>query len=56
MNQTLSIGEKVHIETIQQNQSNNTFTLSGQPSGVYFYKVLKEDGGLVGDGKVIIQK
>jgi hypothetical protein len=30
--------------------------LSSQPNGVYFYRVLYEDGGLIGEGKLIIQK
>ncbi len=30
--------------------------LSSQPKGVYFYRVLNETGGLVGEGKVVIEK
>jgi hypothetical protein len=50
------LGEKVYAETLLQSQSNNSINLTGQPSGVYFYRVLDEDGGLVGSGKVVIQK
>ncbi len=34
----------------------NEINLSEQPNGVYFYRVIKEDGGLAGDGKVVIEK
>jgi hypothetical protein len=33
-----------------------TMDLSGQPSGIYFYRVVKEDGTLAGSGKVVIDK
>ena len=49
------LGEKVYSESGLQNQSKNTVNLSGQPAGVYFYRVLKENGGLVGEGKIVIQ-
>lgn len=50
------LGEKVSTETLPQNQNTNTIELTGQPNGVYFYRVLEQDGGLVGDGKVDVQK
>ncbi len=30
--------------------------MENQPNGIYLYRVLKEDGGLVGEGKVVIEK
>ena len=50
------LGEKVYTETLPQNPSNNTINLTGQPSGVYLYRVLKESGELVGSGKLAIEK
>jgi trimeric autotransporter adhesin len=35
---------------------NTEINLSGQPNGVYLYRVLNEDGGLVGEGKLVIEK
>jgi len=37
---------------------NSTFNidLSSQPSGVYLYRVISEDGNLTGEGKLVIQK
>jgi hypothetical protein len=49
------LGEKIYTEALQP-QDNNTLDLTDQPNGIYFYRVLKEDGGLVGSGKVVIEK
>jgi hypothetical protein len=35
---------------------NTEINLSGQPNGVYLYRVIKETGELVGEGKVVIEK
>jgi len=48
------LGEKVYTGILQQTKT-NTINLIGQPSGVYFYRVLKESGAIVGSGKVVIQ-
>jgi hypothetical protein len=37
-------------------QDDNTIDLSGQPSGVYLYRVMDASGALVGEGKFVIQK
>jgi uncharacterized repeat protein (TIGR03803 family) len=50
------LGEKVLSETLRFTQGDNLIDLSAQPSGVYFYRVLKEDENLVGEGKIIILK
>ena len=49
------LGEKVFAETLRYAQGDNHINLSNQPSGVYFYRVLKESGELVGSGKFIIE-
>ena len=50
------LGKKVYTETLPQSQNNNRINLTGQPSGVYFYRVITQNGKLVGSGKVVIQK
>jgi uncharacterized repeat protein (TIGR03803 family) len=48
------LGERVYSQLKMDNEQ-LTINISSQPSGVYFYRVLKEDGSIVGSGKVIIQ-
>ncbi len=50
------MGEKVFKETLRSAQGDNLINLSSEPSGIYFYRVSNEDGSLVGEGKVIVQK
>lgn len=38
------------------NSANTEINLEKQPSGIYLYRVIKENGGLIGEGKIIIQK
>jgi hypothetical protein len=49
------LGEKIYTETLQT-QDNNTINISGQPNGVYLYRVISEDGKFIGSGKVVIEK
>jgi len=48
------LGESIYKTKL--NPTNTVLSLSGQPNGVYFYRVITQDGGLVGSGKVILQK
>ncbi len=50
------MGQNVLKETLRSTQGDNLIDLKNQPNGVYFYRVIKEDGGLAGDGKVVIEK
>lgn len=50
------MGQMVLTETLRSTQGDNRINLTGQPGGVYFYRVLKEDGGLLGEGKVVVEK
>lgn len=53
------LGEKVYSSSYQPLANSyqlKTIDLSSNPNGVYFYRILKEDGGLVGEGKLIINK
>ncbi len=49
------LGEKVYSESNIQNPTFN-IDLSSQPNGIYLYRVLNENGSLIGEGKVVIAK
>jgi uncharacterized repeat protein (TIGR03803 family) len=49
------LGKKVYSQFTSPN-SPPTIDVSSNPNGVYFYRVLDENGGLIGEGKFIIQK
>ncbi len=48
------MGQKVYTGTI--NSTVTEMNLSNQPNGVYFYRVLTQEGSLVGEGKIVIAK
>jgi PKD repeat protein len=48
------LGEKIYTKTLPQT-NNNKIILTGQPSGVYFYRVLTQSGGSAGSGKLVIE-
>jgi hypothetical protein len=50
------MGEKVLTEILHSVQDDKVINLTEQPSGVYLYRVIAEDGSLVGEGKMVIQK
>jgi uncharacterized repeat protein (TIGR03803 family) len=52
------LGENVYNTSLPQTPKGalSEIDLTTQPDGVYFYRVLNIDGGLIGDGKLIIQK
>jgi hypothetical protein len=47
------IGEEIYKATINSNDTE--INLAEQPIGIYLYRVLTEDGNIVGCGKVIIE-
>jgi Secretion system C-terminal sorting domain len=49
------LGEKIYTENLPQTQDNN-INLTGQPNGVYLYRIISENGGLIGSGKLVITK
>jgi len=53
-------GEQILTETIRPalggTQGDNTVDISNQPNGIYLYRVVEEDGSLLGEGKLLIQK
>jgi len=50
------LGEKVYSHQLLLANSQFLIDLSSQPNGVYFYRVVNESGGLLGDGKLVIEK
>ncbi len=48
------LGEKVYSQFTIHN-SPFTINLSDKANGIYFYRVTKEDGSLIGEGKIIVQ-
>jgi trimeric autotransporter adhesin len=48
------LGENIYQSKI--NFGNTEINLSEQPNGIYLYKVLKDNGELVGEGKVVIER
>jgi hypothetical protein len=50
------LGQNILTETLRAAQGDNLINLSEKANGVYFYRVTKEDGSLIGEGKLIIQK
>lgn len=50
------LGEKVYTQSLNDAGSSNVVSLTGRPNGIYLYRVLKEDGSLVGSGKIVVQK
>jgi uncharacterized repeat protein (TIGR03803 family) len=50
------LGSKVYDGMLMQTQHNEQINLGIQPDGLYFYRVLDENGNLISNGKLIIQK
>ncbi|HTB31522.1 MAG TPA: SBBP repeat-containing protein [Bacteroidia bacterium] len=60
------LGEKVYTAASPQTSRNQfgigskgalmAVNIGNQPNGIYLYRVLQEDGSLIGEGKVIIEK
>ena len=48
------LGERVKSEELSA--KSEEIDLTNQPSGIYFYRVLNENGSVLGSGKVIIEK
>lgn len=50
------LGEQVLTEPLCSAQVDNSINLSAQPDGVYLYRIITENGSLVGEGKLVVQK
>ena len=51
-----TLGEKVPTSNYSLSTNYYSLDLSKQPNGVYFYRVLKNDGSILGEGKLAIEK
>ncbi|HTA27097.1 MAG TPA: T9SS type A sorting domain-containing protein [Bacteroidia bacterium] len=50
------LGEKVFTEILRSAQGDNRINLSNLPSGLYLYRVIDGNGGLIGSGKFVMEK
>jgi len=50
------LGERVYAKTLHSVQGDNTVNISSQPNGIYLYRVVNENGELIGEGKLIIAR
>ncbi len=50
------LGEQVYLKSYQLSANGYQLDISSQPDGIYLYRVLTENGELVGQGKVVIEK
>lgn len=49
------LGEKVFTEALTTTVGDNSINISSKPSGIYFYRILKEDNTLLDEGKFIVK-
>ena len=50
------MGESVLTETLHSAQGNNLIDLSDKANGIYFYRVIANNGKIIGEGKIVVQK
>jgi hypothetical protein len=49
------LGEKVNIGLLEQIQYDYVLDIGNQPAGIYLYRIVNQLGGVVGQGKIIIE-
>jgi len=49
------LGEKIYVMPLQQVEGNNTINISNKPAGIYFYRIITQNGSLISEGKMIIK-
>ncbi len=49
------LGKQVYNETLRQVQGDVRIDLSGQPAGIYLYRIISENGKAIASGKLVIQ-
>ncbi len=50
------LGQNLLSQPLSETEENNIINLRDKSAGMYFYRVVKADGGLLGEGKILIQK
>ncbi len=48
------LGEKVYTGSV--NSTTTEINISNQPAGVYFYRVFTQEGSLIGEGKIVVER
>jgi len=48
------LGEQVLTETLSASKKQNAVTISSASAGIYFYRLIRQTGELIGNGKLII--
>jgi hypothetical protein len=43
-------------ETLRSAQGDNLIDLSNQPSGLYLFRIIDENGSVISNGKFVIEK
>jgi len=56
-----SLGQKVYSspfipDSYRDHNSSFIIDISGQPAGIYLYRIITEGGDLIGEGKVVVEK
>jgi uncharacterized repeat protein (TIGR03803 family) len=49
------LGERIHSTPLSIQNSTFNISISGQPAGIYMYRVITETGNLVSEGKFVIE-
>ena len=50
------LGEKVFTRNLSTTKGTNTINVGNQPNGVYLYRIISDNGSLLGEGRISIQK
>jgi len=50
------LGEKVYTKNLSTTKGVNTINVNNQPNGVYLYRIISDNGNLLGEGRISIQK
>jgi len=50
------LGEKVLTKNLSTPKGVNTINISNQPNGVYLYRIISDNGDLLGEGRISVQK
>ncbi|HTB31769.1 MAG TPA: T9SS type A sorting domain-containing protein [Bacteroidia bacterium] len=51
-----ALGQSVLSETLRSAQGDNLIDLSNQPSGLYLFRIIDENGSVISNGKFVIEK
>jgi uncharacterized repeat protein (TIGR03803 family) len=49
-----TVGQIIHTENIQSDVQKSTINLGSEPSGVYIYKVISDNNGMLANGRFVI--